>query len=325
MRSQERELNMAEKVKLIPADRIEITTLIDNYCNLVLPSTEMIQRVKRADAEGKVAQSPLAGHGLSLLIEIFQGDEKYVTLMDAGFPVSAVKHNWNLLNFNPSLVDTIFLSHGHFDHYAALDEFLKKRERKIPMALHPEAFLERALIFPDGSKVELGRLSSRQSLEKSGAETIITEKPYLLSPCLVSTGEIERLTSFEGRFLQAYAKIDGKWQPDDFFDDQGLAAIVGEKGIVVITGCAHAGIVNTVVQARKITDVEKVYAIIGGFHLTGMPREQIDNTVRAIKAFDPDLVVPIHCTGFEAQCEIARQMPESFVLNSVGTRIVLSS
>ncbi len=315
---------MVERIDLAPVDRVEITTLMDNYSDLLLPSTTTMKRFALADREGKAAEPPLAGHGLSLLIETYQDGTKHTTLMDTGFPTVGVQHNWRVLGFDPEAVDVVFLSHGHVDHFAALGEFLKARKQRVPLVLHPDAFLKRALIFPDGRRIEMGALPPLEALEQLGADVLVTREPYRLVPGLVSTGQVARVTPFEGRFPLAYAEIDGEWQPDDFWDDQGLVAHLRGKGLVVISGCAHAGIVNTVKQAQEITGEERVYAIVGGFHLTGMPREKIEATVSAIKALSPALVVATHCTGFEAQSEFARQMPGCFALNAVGTRIVLS-
>ena len=314
---------MTKSMDLIPVDHIEITTLMDNYSDLLLPSTETMKRFPLVDRDGKAAEPPLAGHGLSLLIEIYQDGEKHAILMDAGFPTAGIQHNWRVLGFEPAVADGAFLSHGHPDHFAALGAFLEARGERIPLVLHPDAFLKRALIFPNGLKIELDMLPPREVLEGLGADVIVTDEPYLLAPGLTSTGQVERVTPFEGRFPLAYAEVDGEWRPDDFWDDQGLVAHLKNKGLVVISGCAHAGIVNTVKQAQAITGEERVHAVIGGFHLTGMPKEQIGATVSALKALSPALMVPTHCTGFEAQSEFAHQMPDSFALNSVGTRIVL--
>jgi len=315
---------VTKSIDLMPVDRIEITTLMDNYSDLLLPSTETMKHFPLVGSEGKTTEPPLAGHGLSLLIETYRDGAKHSVLMDAGFPTVGIRHNWRVIGFDPAAVDSAFLSHGHIDHFAALDAFLEAREERIPLVLHPHAFLKRALIFPNGHKVELGALPPRQALEILGADVIVTDAPYLLAPGLVSTGQVERVTPFEGRFPLAYAEVDGEWQPDDFWDDQGMAANLKGKGLVVVSGCAHAGIVNTIKQAQAIAGEERVHAVIGGFHLTGMPTAKIKATVGALKAMSPALMVATHCTGFTAQCEFARQMPDSFALNSIGTRIVLS-
>jgi len=153
----------------------------------------------------------------------------------------------------------------------------------------------------------------------------LTRKPQSLAPGLISSGEINRVTPFEGQFPAAHIEEDGEWRLDPFRDDQAIVARLGDRGLIVITGCAHAGVVNTVKHAREITGEERIHAAIGGFHLTGASREVVEATISEIEALSPSLVVPMHCTGFEAKCAFAREMPDRFALSSVGTRISLQA
>jgi len=306
---------MHSHIELAPMDRIEITTLIDNYTTLLLPDTAMMKRYR-----WKSGESPLAGHGLSLLIELYGDGAKHSILMDPGYPTPGVLHNWRIFDFDPASVGALFLSHGHLDHYEALVPFLEARSERIPFVLHPYAFdqrIKRSRFTHKGKTIQLPALPARQELKELGADVIATTEPHLLAPGLVSTGQIPRLTSFEGRFEK------GRWKADDTWDDQGLVAHLRDAGLVVISGCAHAGIVNTIRQAQAITGEERVHAIIGGFHLPHPTKETLDGTINALRALSPALVVPTHCTGFASQCEFARRMPDSFALNAVGTRIVL--
>lgn len=310
----------------MPLDRVEITILMDNYSDILLPGTPVMKRHPLADEHGQALEQPLAGHGFSLLIETYQDDEKHVTLLDFGFPVPGVEHNWRVLGSERGSVETAFLSHGHADHFAALGAFLEARGEALPLVAHPDVFRKRALIFPDGRRVDIEQLSPPERLETLGAELTLTAEPRQLAPGLFSSGEIARVTPFEeGRFPTAHIEEDGEWQPDRFRDDQGLVARLGGKGLVVITGCAHAGIINTTKHAQAITGEDRVHAIIGGFHLTGAPRAVIESTIQEMGKLSPSLIVPMHCTGFEAKCAFAREMPECFALSSVGTRIVLSA
>jgi 7,8-dihydropterin-6-yl-methyl-4-(beta-D-ribofuranosyl)aminobenzene 5'-phosphate synthase len=120
---------------------------------------------------------------------------------------------------------------------------------------------------------------------------------------------------------------DGEWQPDPLIaDDQALVAHVRDKGLVVITGCSHAGVINTVRYARKLTGVDRVYAVIGGFHLgTPLFEPIIEPTVKALEEFQPQVIVPTHCTGWRAAHALEAAFPEAFVPGSVGTRYVLQS
>jgi 7,8-dihydropterin-6-yl-methyl-4-(beta-D-ribofuranosyl)aminobenzene 5'-phosphate synthase len=138
------------------------------------------------------------------------------------------------------------------------------------------------------------------------------------------TGEIERTTDFEKGLPHAYLERGGKTEPDRILDDQGLVVHLKGKGLVIITGCAHSGIINTIQFAQKLTEISSVYAIIGGFHLSGPKFESIiPRTLEELKVINPAVICPMHCTGWKATVEIARKMLHQFVLNSVGTTLVL--
>ena len=151
-----------------------------------------------------------------------------------------------------------------------------------------------------------------------------SKKPSSIANDLIyTTGEVGRTTPFEQGFPWAEAKINEKWVLDPFMDDQGLIIKLKDKGLVVISGCAHAGIVNTVRHAQKITGTDKVYAVLGGFHLTGKLFDPIiQPTIEEMKKIDPDFVVPMHCTGWSAVNRFSEEMPEKFLLNTVGTTYI---
>jgi 7,8-dihydropterin-6-yl-methyl-4-(beta-D-ribofuranosyl)aminobenzene 5'-phosphate synthase len=149
------------------------------------------------------------------------------------------------------------------------------------------------------------------------------EASTLASGLVLVTGEVERVTDFERGFPWAEAKIDGHWAVDPFHDDQGVAVKVKDKGLVVIGGCSHAGIINTVKQAQGVTRSDAVHAVLGGFHLTGPVFEPIiEPTVEEMKKISPDYVIPMHCTGWRAINQFAKEMPGQFLLNSVGTTYI---
>ena len=315
------------RIDLLPVDRVEIMTLMDNYSDILLPSTEVVKRHPLADSQGRPREQPLAGHGFSLLIESYpeRDGEKHTVLLDAGFPVPGIEYNWRILNVDLAGIEAVVLSHGHVDHFAALGLFLTTRGLPVPLIVHPEAFRKRALIFPDGTKADLERLASPEALAEMGAELVLTAEPKTLVPGLLSTGEVARSTPFEKPPPITYIEQDAEWVPDHFHDDQGIVAHLRGKGLVIIAGCAHAGIVNTVRHAQAITGESQVHAIVGGFHLTGAPAAQVEATIEELAAMAPTLIVPAHCTGFKAQCEFARRFAGRFALNSVGTRLVLTA
>jgi 7,8-dihydropterin-6-yl-methyl-4-(beta-D-ribofuranosyl)aminobenzene 5'-phosphate synthase len=198
-------------------------------------------------------------------------------------------------------------------------------ERKMPLLLHPDAFLERKVIFPDGHEINLPP-PDRSILSQDGIEFIEEREPsYVLGKLVLVTGQVHRTTDFETGFPLHHALIEEKWQQDPYIhDDQAVVVNLKDKGLVVLTGCGHAGAINTIRQAQQLTGVQKIHSVIGGFHLSGPLFEPIiAPTVTALKEMNPEMVVPAHCTGWKAIHAIARELPQAFVQNSVGTRFVL--
>jgi 7,8-dihydropterin-6-yl-methyl-4-(beta-D-ribofuranosyl)aminobenzene 5'-phosphate synthase len=224
-------------------------------------------------------------------------------------------------------VEAVVLSHGHFDHFYALDKVLGRLPKGIAVILHPEAFLNRRLnIAPLGMQVPLPSLEEA-ALRKAGMKIHkVREDSTLGAGHALVLGEIERVTEFEKGFPWAEAEMGGKWVKDPFPDDRGVAFRVKNKGLVVIGGCSHAGIVNTVKHAQKVSGAGKVHAVLGGFHLTGPLFDPIIKpTIEEMKKIGPDYIVPTHCTGWKAINEFAREMPDQFLLNTVGTTFVFES
>jgi 7,8-dihydropterin-6-yl-methyl-4-(beta-D-ribofuranosyl)aminobenzene 5'-phosphate synthase len=310
-------------MNLREADRVEVTVLVDNYIDALLTqSTETVKRARISPKYTKAGKGLLAEHGLSCLIKVYAGKEEHVILFDLAISPTCFFHNTELLEIDLSKVEAVVLSHGHFDHFGALEEFLKRTSRKIPIFLHPDAFLPRRLNIPNRI-LELPILDETK-LKNSGAILQKIKKPTLLaSDLILALGEVERITDFEKGFPGAEAKIDNEWVKDQFFDDQGVVINVKNKGLVVISGCAHAGIINIIKYAMKITKTDKIYAVMGGFHLTGPIFEPlIDLTIKEFKKINPDFIVPMHCTGWKAITQIAKEMPREFLLNTVGTTYI---
>jgi 7,8-dihydropterin-6-yl-methyl-4-(beta-D-ribofuranosyl)aminobenzene 5'-phosphate synthase len=193
------------------------------------------------------------------------------------------------------------------------------------LVVHPDVWLRRRVAIPGREPWELPTMSQAK-IRSAGFQVIEARQPSaLLGGNILVTGEIERTTEFEQGLPVHEAFREGQWQPDPFlYDDQALVANVRGKGLVVITGCGHAGVVNTVRYARKITGVDRVYAVLGGFHLAGMLYEPIiPPTVEALREIGPEVIVPSHCTGWRAIHALADAFPDAFIPGSVGTRYVL--
>lgn len=309
------------KVRLQETDRVKITSIIDNYTDVLLAHVDKVAKRAPLITGDQPSRAPLAEHGLSLLIKVFKSMEHHTILFDAGWSNVGVPYNLRLFGINLNEIEGIVLSHGHMDHFGSLLEVLRGIDKKTPLIAHPDAFLTtRYLEFRGGVKVNFPSLD-KQLLKKAGAEVIKTKSPFLLASDLIATtGEVERSVDFEKGLPNAYLERNGKIETDLILDDQGVVINVKDKGLVVVSGCAHAGIINTVYHAQKITGIDKVHAILGGFHLSGpFFAPIIDRTVEKLKRINPRVVVPMHCTGWKAINQIAKEMPMQFVLNSVGT------
>jgi 7,8-dihydropterin-6-yl-methyl-4-(beta-D-ribofuranosyl)aminobenzene 5'-phosphate synthase len=299
-----------------PADRVEVTVLVDNYIDFFVPSSTPVDRRLPFDP-GRML---LAEHGLSCLVRVFTGNKEHTILLDAGLSRDCLFHNTCQLGIDLHSVEAVVLSHGHFDHSGGLADLFQRGTRQIPLIAHPDAFLRRRVNNPVRGPVELPQLDA-VALKKAGADILLRREPSTLAGGhLLVTGEVERTTPFEKGFPGMEAFTDNHWSPDPINDDQALVINVKGKGLIVISGCAHAGIINTMEYARKVSGVEHVHAVIGGFHLTGPLFDPvIQPTIDAMKQIDPEYIIPMHCTGWNAINRFAENLPGKCILNTVGT------
>lgn len=325
-------------------DQISITILMDNSTDLLLRNSEHAIRPPFV-RNGKVSlPPPVAEHGFSALITIckFEQDTGNSFLFDAGVSENGVIHNADIFLIDLSKIDGIILSHGHFDHFAGLVNIIKRisSSRKastdnIDVFTHPDAFLRRWEIFPDGKRVKFPILDEQQ-LQQLGARihknTGVRYLPSKESPLLTITGEIPRETSFEKGFPYQYTEDSNNEKnliPDPLIrDDQAIVVNISDKGLVILTGCGHAGVINTINYAKKITGINRIHAIIGGFHLPadgGIYEAAIEPTLKEFQRVQPDYLIPCHCTGWKATNRIIETMPERFIQSGVGTTFKFSS
>jgi 7,8-dihydropterin-6-yl-methyl-4-(beta-D-ribofuranosyl)aminobenzene 5'-phosphate synthase len=278
--------------------------------------------------DGKVkADSFLAEHGLSLLVSVWQGEEKHTILFDTGYTEVGVLHNLEHLGLNIEDIEAIVLSHGHMDHTGSLNAILDKIPGTIPLVLHPGAFVHpRYTRQPNGSKNIWPQTLSRDALAQKNVEIVESETPTLIADGMIMiTGEVERTTSFEKGMPNALVEKNGDIVQDPIIDDQSIVMNLDGKGLVVISGCAHAGIINTLTFAKKTVGEQSIHAVLGGFHLSGPFFEKIhDETIEEMKKMDPDVIMPMHCTGLKAIQRFQKEFPANFVLNSVGSKMTLS-
>ena len=311
--------------KLKAADKIEVLSIIDNVSDIGLKHNRWMRRFTRIGDNGEILDKTLiAEHGLSLLVKVTSGEEEYSIIFDAGFTKTAIGHNLEMMKINSDEVDTVVISHGHRDHTGGLETLFRYLGKPVEVITHPDAFLQRYAESYRG-KVKYPLVFRREILEKYDVNLVENSKPLLtLNDFVLVTGYIPRKTSFEKVPQVLLVEKDGKLERDNINDDQSIVLNLKDKGLVVISGCAHSGIVNTVNYAKEITGEEKVYAVLGGFHLSGDTKiSVIEQTIEGLKQFSPQVVIPMHCTGFRAQCLFAKEFKEKYQLNCVGSTVVL--
>jgi 7,8-dihydropterin-6-yl-methyl-4-(beta-D-ribofuranosyl)aminobenzene 5'-phosphate synthase len=378
---------MRYTVNLSPISMINITILMDNITDRLLSNPYPF--VKRAPmiANEKILPSPMAEHGFSALLEVASttnkessdnekevknekaktrkkknNNKKTKYLFDTGVSENGVIYNADVFRVDLRDIEAIILSHGHFDHITGLRSVLRRISKKPTKVIcHPDAFLRRWIVFPDGNRAALPFLEE-ESLVNQGAifrkirkpiilsdnkddntsdnddipdgdnshNTMTTASPTSSSPSLLITGQIPRITTFEKGFPIQYKEDPTNNKnliPDPMvYDDQAIIANIKQKGLVIITGCGHAGIINTIRYATSLTGINKIHAVIGGFHLTGgMYEDIIGQTIDELQNADLQYLVPCHCTGWKATNKIIETIPEKFIQTSVSTTFEFSS
>jgi 7,8-dihydropterin-6-yl-methyl-4-(beta-D-ribofuranosyl)aminobenzene 5'-phosphate synthase len=309
-----------------------VTVLVDNRADVIVRSTETVRYF--------TDQPLLAEHGLAALIDL--PDAGMRILWDAGGSRVALMENARRMDVDWTTVDAVALSHGHWDHTAAMSDALLAmdrrpaarewpagttsaeveawvQEKRVPMVMHPAVLRERWRVNKDGKRFGPSAPPPTDIWEALGAEIVTSEDPYQFAPGCWTTGYVPR-ESFEhsGRSKQSYYRDGDRLIRDDVEDDQALVLNLEDKGLVVVAGCAHAGIVNTVRHAQAITGVDRVHAVLGGFHLAHAEADELEETIAAFKQWQPALISASHCTGFGPICRFAAEFPDTFVPGVVG-------
>ena len=312
-----------EQVTLLPVDTADVTILVDNSLDILMPSTEIAQRAPLA-YDWSEREQLLAEHGYSLLLTVQRDGHTASVLYDAGLGRNTVLHNMDILEVHANDLRAVILSHGHADHHGGLEGIFRRiSRRKVPLVLHPDVWRERRIVFPTGVEIHMPP-PSHTDLDREGVDIIEEQGPsLLLDSAVLVTGQVERVTDFEKGFPIQQARTDQGWEPDTWiWDDQAVVCHVKDKGLVVLSSCSHAGVINVLRHAQRLTGIDKVYAFVGGLHLSGGLFEAIIlQTITELANIGPAIIVPGHCTGWKATHEVARKLPDAYIQTSVGTRL----
>jgi 7,8-dihydropterin-6-yl-methyl-4-(beta-D-ribofuranosyl)aminobenzene 5'-phosphate synthase len=312
-------------INLKEADKLEILTLQDNYIDVAaMDGTDMVHRAMPLK-DGEIKNSILAEHGFCALVSVTAGDDSRHILFDFGFSEHGAASNADALEADLSIVEALVLSHGHMDHFGGLPSLVERIGKKnLQLILHPTAFrTPRYIKVSENTNINLPPLN-KETIEAEGITIVESKDPRLLADeFLVFLGEVPRETKFEKGFPRMHYDEDGQSHWDPIEDDTAIVANIRGKGLVILSGCAHSGIINTIKYARKVTGIDKVFVVMGGFHLSGADFEPIiEPTAKALKALDPEYIIPTHCTGRKATMHLEQEMPDKFLLNMSGTKMV---
>lgn len=305
-------------------DKVTIWVLTDNYYDANRPDVKITKRYRSV-----AGKSIHAEHGLSYYIETVVGGKTSTCMFDYGLDPVGVMNNIALLGLDIGKTNAFSLSHGHYDHYTSAVSIIQPHQSRLaaatPFYVGEETFARRYSLRPGATEpTDVGQLK-REDLEALGLKVVEVKIPTEIIPGAYISGNIERVTSYEKVPATLQIKRGENIEQDNFSGEQAVYFNVKGKGLVVLTGCSHCGIINTIRQVQKNTGVEKVHAILGGFHLTNAKPELIQRTVADIKAIKPDYIVGTHCTGYEASVAINKELPDEFVLNTAGTRYTFTA
>lgn len=332
-------------------NRLVMTNAVDNIYD-IFSRQGAIGSIAVGRTAFRAGPPLLAEHGLAYHLVSFRGEERREILLDFALTDHTLVNNYGTLGVDPARADAFILSHGHSDHYGGLLALLASRQgsprKGLPLyAGGEDTFCHRVVVTPTGERIDNGQLD-RGRIEHLGARVVIATEPAVVAGHAITSGQIPRLTDFEKppsgarlvvglpntacsaslHFPSGSLMVESKpGEPvaDTFQGEHATAYHVKDRGLVVITSCGHAGVINSIRQVQKVTGIDKVHAIAGGFHLAPAPDEIVAKTVEALKSIDPDYILPAHCTGLNTIMAIHREMPDRLVMPSTGTRVTFGA
>ncbi len=309
-------------------DRLTITVLVDNYIDMLMPNTATIRRQGMPEHFLPRRGTPLAENGISFLLKAETAGRTTTILFDAGMSGIPIIHNAKVLGVDWDEIDQVVLSHGHPDHFGGIYAALEAMGRRVPLVVHPSAFHPRSIKRPDMMIQYFNRGLTERELVEAGAAVIAVREPLDVAPGIMTSGEIPISVDFEHEVPAGRMSIrDGHVHPDPIDDYLTLIINVTGVGLVVLDPCGHSGVLSSLDHAQKLTGVDALHGVLGGFHLghAGITQQKIDQTVAGLAERGLKLIAPMHCSGFRAQRAVAEALPESFALMTAGAELVISA
>ncbi len=309
-------------------DRLTITVLVDNYIDMLMPNTATIRRQGMPEHFLPRRGTPLAENGISFLLKAETAGRTTTILFDAGMSGIPIIHNAKVLGVDWDEIDQVVLSHGHPDHFGGIYAALEAMGRRVPLVVHPSAFHPRSIKRPDMMIQYFNRGLTERELVEAGAAVIAVREPLDVAPGIMTSGEIPISVDFEHEVPAGRMSIrDGHVHPDPIDDYLTLIINVTGVGLVVLDPCGHSGVLSSLDHAQKLTGVDALHGVLGGFHLghAGITQQKIDQTVAGLGERGLQLIAPMHCSGFRAQRAVAEALPESFALMTAGAELVIEA